>query len=148
MQNLGGSANRNHRNHHNYRFRVWLAQAKHDLNAAIKSLENGYYEWACFQAEQAAEKALKSIIVFHGKSAPKLHKLGFLIGIIKNIDHKFRKISLDIAELESYTFTARYPFLIPGNSETPHDYIEKKDAELCIKQAQTILNLTKKILNV
>lgn len=132
---------------HQYRFEVWLAQANHDIEAAHLSLENGYFEWACFQAEQAAEKALKSVIVYNGKSAPKLHKLGVLIGLIKNIDKRFRGIHIDIAELQSYTFTARYPFLIPGNFETPHEYVEREDAEICIKQATTILNLVKESLN-
>lgn len=132
---------------HNYRFRVWLSQANHDLNAAEASINQGYYEWACFQAEQAVEKALKSVIVYHGKSAPKLHNLGVLIGIIKSIDKRFRGIHLDIADIQSYTFTARYPFLIPGNFETPHEYIEKEDAEICIKQARTILNWIKELLS-
>lgn len=132
---------------HDFRYKVWLAQATHDLIAAEQSVETGSYEWACFQAEQAAEKSLKSVIVANGKSAPKLHKLGVLIGIIKSIDPRFRGIHIDIADLQSYTFTARYPFLIPGNFETPHDYIEKEDAQICIQQAKTILNLTKELLN-
>jgi len=131
-----------------FRFAVWLAQATHDIHAAKQSMENGYYEWACFQAEQSAEKALKSVIVFHGKSAPKLHRLGVLIGIMKSVDPKFRGIHIDIADLQSYTFTARYPFLIPGNFETPHDYITKEDAEICINQAQVILDLIRQLLNV
>lgn len=131
-----------------YRFHVWLAQAEFDMKAAKYSLEAGFYEWSCFQAEQAAEKALKSVIVYHGRSAPKLHKLGVLIGIVKNVEPKFRGIHIDIAELQSYTFTARYPFLIPGNFETPHDYIEREEAEICINQAQIVLNLVNELLNV
>jgi HEPN domain-containing protein len=133
---------------HNYRYKVWLAQATHDLIAAEHSKDDGFYEWSCFQAEQSAEKALKSVIVYHGKSAPKLHKLGVLIGIVKGVDPRFRGIHIDIADLQSYTFTARYPFLIPGNFETPHDYIQKEDAEICIKQARTILNLINELLDV
>lgn len=134
------------RSESHYRFSVWLAQATHDLIAAEISLDAGYYEWACFQAEQSAEKALKSVLVYNGKSAPKLHKLGVLIGIIKSVDHRFRGIHIDIADLQSYTFSARYPFLIPGSFETPHDYIEKRDAEICIRQAKTILSLIKELL--
>ncbi len=130
-----------------YRFGVWLAQAQHDLAAARHSLKAGYHEWACFQAEQAAEKALKSVIVYHGKSAPRLHKLGVLVGIIKNLDRRFRGIHFDTAELQSYTFVSRYPFIIPGNYETPHSYIEEHDAEVCIKKSQTILNLINELLH-
>jgi HEPN domain-containing protein len=131
-----------------FRFAVWLAQATYDVHAAKESMEAENFEWACFQAEQSAEKALKSVIVFHGKSAPKLHRLGVLIGVVKSVDPRFRGIHIDIAELQSYTFTARYPFLIPGNYETPHDYITKEDADICIKQAEIILNLIKELLNV
>lgn len=130
-----------------YRYEVWLSQAGHDIEAAKLSLEYGFFEWACFQAEQAAEKALKSVIVYNGRSAPKLHKLGVLIGLVKSIDKRFQGIHIDIADLQSYTFTARYPFLIPGNFETPHDYIQKEDAEICLKQARIIYNLVKELLS-
>jgi HEPN domain-containing protein len=133
---------------HHYRFEVWLSQAQHDLAAAKHSVEAGFYEWGCFQSEQAAEKALKSIIVYHGRSAPKLHRLGVLVGIVKNLDTRFRGIHMDIADLQSYTFTARYPFLVPGSFETPHDYITVEDANLCIHKAQVILNLIKELLRV
>jgi HEPN domain-containing protein len=135
-------------NDNQFRFAVWLSQANHDLDAAAKSMEAGYYEWACFQAEQAAEKALKSGIVYNGKSAPKLHRLGVLIGILKSMDQRFRGIHIDIADLQSYTFTARYPFLIPGNYETPHDYITLEDADKCIKASQIIINLMQELLHV
>jgi len=35
----------------------WLAQARRDLKAAKDSSSAGNFEWACFQAQQAAEKA-------------------------------------------------------------------------------------------
>lgn len=132
--------------YNNYRYKVWLRQAQFDLNAANISIKYGFYEWACFQAEQAAEKALKAIIVYHGKSAPKLHKLGILLGIIKNLEPKLRKVHLEIGNLQTFTFTSRYPFLIPGSFETPHDYIQYKDAKICLAQAKKILKLTKKLL--
>jgi len=44
-------------------FRQWLAQAKYDLSAARQSTKNGSYEWACFQAQQAGEKALKAFLL-------------------------------------------------------------------------------------
>jgi len=40
----------------------WSRQAEKDLKASKNSLKSGDYEWACFQAQQAAEKALKSIL--------------------------------------------------------------------------------------
>jgi HEPN domain-containing protein len=39
----------------------WLRQAQRDLEHARRSQEAGDYEWACFAAQQAAEKALKAL---------------------------------------------------------------------------------------
>jgi HEPN domain-containing protein len=43
------------------RARDWLDQAQRDLEHARHDLAAGYHEWACFSAQQAAEKALKSV---------------------------------------------------------------------------------------
>ena len=39
----------------------WLQQARTDLEASTDSRTAGHYEWACFQAQQAAEKGMKAI---------------------------------------------------------------------------------------
>ncbi len=39
----------------------WLAQAGRDLEQARSSQREGRHEWACFAAEQAAEKAVKAL---------------------------------------------------------------------------------------
>jgi HEPN domain-containing protein len=41
-----------------HRWKDWLAQAERDLEHVQMDIEKGFYEWACFSAEQAAEKAL------------------------------------------------------------------------------------------
>lgn len=39
----------------------WLRQADKDLKHARNSVADGDYEWACFAAQQSAEKALKAL---------------------------------------------------------------------------------------
>jgi len=39
----------------------WLRQAKRDLEQARDSARAGRHEWACFAAQQAAEKAVKAL---------------------------------------------------------------------------------------
>ena len=39
----------------------WLRQALRDLEHARRSLKFGDYEWACFAAQQAAEKSVKAL---------------------------------------------------------------------------------------
>jgi hypothetical protein len=37
----------------------WLDQARGDLQHARSDVERAFYDWACFSAQQAAEKAAK-----------------------------------------------------------------------------------------
>jgi len=39
----------------------WLSQAEHDLATVSDLIEKERYSWACFVAEQAAEKAVKAV---------------------------------------------------------------------------------------
>jgi len=42
------------------RSRDWMKQAERDLDNAKFEMSGGFYEWACFLSQQAAEKALKA----------------------------------------------------------------------------------------
>jgi HEPN domain-containing protein len=44
------------------RTKDWLRQAERDLEHSKADLKGRYYEWVCFSAQQAAEKALKATI--------------------------------------------------------------------------------------
>src|SRR3989442_11430119 len=56
------------------RHQDWLQQARRDLKAARDSASAENYEWACFQAQHSAEKALKALLRFHNLE-PKGHTL-------------------------------------------------------------------------
>jgi HEPN domain-containing protein len=51
------------------RAKDWLAQAERDLDQARDSERAGRHEWACFAAQQAAEKAVKALHLAHGQEA-------------------------------------------------------------------------------
>ncbi len=51
------------------RARDWLRQAERDLEQAEDSQRAGRHEWACFAAQQAAEKAVKALHLHHGQQA-------------------------------------------------------------------------------
>ncbi len=51
------------------RSRNWLAQAKRDLEQARASEAQGRHEWACFAAQQAAEKAVRGLHLHLGQEA-------------------------------------------------------------------------------
>lgn len=46
------------------RSKDWFAQAERDLEQAKSSQKEGRHEWACFAAQQSAEKAVKSLHLF------------------------------------------------------------------------------------
>ena len=51
------------------RARDWFRQAEADLRHARHSQRDGDYEWACFAAQQAAEKAAKAAHAALGQEA-------------------------------------------------------------------------------
>lgn len=51
------------------RAKDWLAQAESDLAQARDSARGGRHEWACFAAQQGAEKAVKAVHLHLGQEA-------------------------------------------------------------------------------
>jgi HEPN domain-containing protein len=51
------------------RSRDWLAQAVRDVEQAESSRSEGRHEWACFAAQQSAEKAVKALHLALGQEA-------------------------------------------------------------------------------
>lgn len=47
----------------------WLDDAQGDLAHAQSDVERGFYNWACFSAQQAAEKAVKAVFQRLGAEA-------------------------------------------------------------------------------
>lgn len=51
------------------RARDWYRQAERDLEQARSSQREGRHEWACFAAQQSAEKAVKALHQSKGQEA-------------------------------------------------------------------------------
>ncbi len=51
------------------RARDWLKQALRDMEQAEDSRRAQRHEWACFAAQQAAEKAVKALHLYHRQEA-------------------------------------------------------------------------------
>ncbi len=103
---------------------AWLIRAKSNLLLAEKGkkLKDVLLEDLCFNAQQAAEKALKAVCVAKNLDFPKTHSLVRLIDIL---EENGVKISDEIKEggiLTQYAVQARYP----GWAEeiTKDEYVE------------------------
>ena len=123
--------------------RKWLSYAEADLGVA-EHLNKTYHpkplEIICFHCQQAAEKAVKSVIVLNGSQGgiPKKHDLFLLLNQIKNmvsIEEKY----YDYADiLAPYGVAMRYP------SEL---FLEDRHAEKAIQIASEFVEWSKLILD-
>ena len=118
----------------------WWAQAQHDINAAKNSLTSKDYDWACFQAQQATEKALKAIYIQENNEIRKTHDLTYLATKIK--------ASVEIIECCSklnriYT-EVRYP---DASEIIPAKKFSVKDAQEYIDLSEKIIQWLEKKLS-
>lgn len=101
----------------------WLARARGDLALAGAPLpENGFYEDLCFHAQQAAEKAIKSVYQARGLRFDYTHDLGKLLS---GLAAEGLAVPEDVANadvLTSFASASRYPGL--DEPVTAEEYAE------------------------
>ena len=114
----------------------WLQQARWDLKSARDSKAAGNYEWACFQAQQAAEKALKAVIVAAGAAHPPTHSVRILLAECARLVPRFAELRR-AAELDQFYAATRYPDALPG--DVPHDFFTEEAAERCLSLASSVI---------
>ena len=117
----------------------WFRQGRTDLNAALGSISAGSYEWACFQSQQAAEKALKAF--WHNNNAePWGHSIVRLIQDYPNEPDHTRLLSLlpHAKHLDKLYITTRYPDGLPDL--TPSEVFTEVDAWAAVDNARTIID--------
>ena len=62
---------------------LWLRDAKSDLAlASVKKTKSIRYAHLCFHAQQAAEKAVKAVLLSYGADIPRTHDLAFLVDLL------------------------------------------------------------------
>ncbi len=93
-------------------WRAWIQRAESNLARARlgRQSEDILYEDICFDAQQAAEKALKGLLVHSGLDVPRTHSVGYLLSIIKESSGMPVPPQVEQAALLSdYAVTTRYP---------------------------------------
>jgi HEPN domain-containing protein len=123
--------------------RRWFQQAYYDLKATRWNIEGGFYDTACFIAQQAAEKALKSILYFTG-SRRKALMTHSTVEMVREAGKKINslvELINEARELDLHYIPSRYPNGIP--SGYPHQFYGRKNADQALTAAEKIFNAIK-----
>lgn len=116
--------------------RWWIRTAEGDLDAARLLTEAGRHNLAAFHAQQAAEKALKSILTSEGREI-RTHAATELLGSLRDaglavpddLDHPARRLDLHYIQ-------SRYPNGLGGD---PTVYYDQELATEAIDLAERFL---------
>ncbi len=112
--------------------RRWLRYAEEDLCAAKTIVEQeGIPRHACWHSQQAAEKAIKAILVFLQVDFPRSHDLARLRNLVPE-SYETRSLKIGLAELSEWSVEARYPGDWPEAG--------RKDARRAIEVAQLVVS--------
>ena len=86
----------------------WWRKANSDLIALKASLEAGAPDAACFHAQQAAEKALKSYLTNAGIEFPYTHNQARLVKLCAEADKDFLQLIQVVEPLTPFAVELRY----------------------------------------
>lgn len=91
--------------------REWLNRAHSSLlKARVAATTPGIYLGdVCFDAQQAAEKALKAVLLYRERQFPYLHDLAQLLALIEQTGLDLSPEIRRVAILSDYAVATRYP---------------------------------------
>jgi len=121
----------------------WLEEAKEEHVTALHLADAGRYAHACFHTQQAAEKALKALIIFHKRFIHRSHDLVELHNEVKNLLNLTEDVEASLPELSAYYTLARYP---NAGLRRPSVEIGKEQARRALKTAEGVLNAVTRVL--
>ena len=122
----------------------WLKRAKSNIAIARQSkTEDVYWEDLCFETQQAAEKALKAVLLVKGIPFRFVHDIADLLTLLEQNNIYFPENIRSAAELTDYSLEARYPG--PFEPVTEKEFKEAlRIAETAIKWAEVEIQKTKR----
>jgi len=126
------------------RVQAWVRQAENDLAMAEFARDGGFHAQACYHCSQAAEKALKGLLIALGEEPPRSHALERLVDALTAAGLPVDRLrQLPLKSLSRMTTASRYP----DGDEAPMDLFESRDCALALETAAAVLRLVKEALN-
>jgi len=119
------------------RTRDWFRQAEKDLQHAKRAVDAEDFEWACFAAQQATEKAVKALY-----QSIHVDAIGHSISKMLQDLPAALKPSKDLVEqakeLDKHYIPSRYPNFHPEGA--PLDYYTAPEARRAVEEAERIID--------
>ncbi len=118
----------------------WLKQAERDLKQAKASQSLESFEWACFAAHQAAEKAVKALHLSQGQEALE-HVIARLLSELPDTIEVPALLKQKARVLDNFYIPTRYP-----NSHAegaPFEHYGPLQSEEAIRYAGEILDFVR-----
>ena len=98
---------------------AWLSRARSNLLHAKARAPGVYLEDLCFDAQQAAEKALKAVLVKRGIRFPYVHDLAPLVTLVGQAGEDVPLAVREAGRLTRFAVIARYPCQRRAKSDPP-----------------------------
>jgi len=117
--------------------RRWLVQAEDDLRFAELASREGFFAQACFNSQQAAEKALKAFLYARGAEQVIGHS-------VADLEPEFAKLKERAAPLDQFYLSTRYPNSLPGG--VPAEAFTAPDGERALGMAREVIAVVKRRL--
>ncbi len=117
--------------------RRWLDQARYDLDTAKYNAKGKRFAPACFWAQQAAEKAVKSYLYGRGERLVLGRSVAELIARAATHNNEFSSFHEYGAFLDRFYIPTRYPNGLPGG--IPALAFREKDAMEAIELAEKVI---------
>ena len=113
-----------------------MADADEDLRVAEDLISSKHYAASCFHSQQAAEKALKALIIQLRRVVHRSHDLVELYGVVREDLRLEGEVEGRLPELSAYYTQSRYP---NAGLRRPSSEIGVEQAERCFEVARRVV---------
>jgi HEPN domain-containing protein len=118
------------------RLHAWLRQAHSDLAMAAYASEGDFHAQACYHCSQAAEKALKAVLLALDQEPERTHSIERLLSALELLGIETTPLrQLPLKSLQRMTTASRYP----DGDEAPVDLFDARDGALALDVARAVV---------
>ncbi len=126
------------------RYLDWLDEALDDLAAAQDLYRLGRYSKACFFSHQAAEKAVKALMIRKLRRYETIHSVAELLRRLGSSIHVPQDLVRKGEKLDRYYIPTRYPNAWPYGA--PYRHYDEEDARTALQYAREVIEFVKRKL--